>query len=1407
MPELSYNWKRYWYPHGSGITLLENGFLPVPDKNLSVFEKYNDNLVFFDAIANIPCLILLGEPGIGKSRAMKHAVANSALSGAKLDIDLARFGSEERLERELFENDTFLAWISGDHPLYLYLDSLDESRLRVDTITELLVDTLKEYPECIPRLYLRLACRTADWPDDFEAELKELWNEKDVQAYELAPLQQQDVIEAAKQHDRIDSPPNFLHEILEKEVGPLAANPVTLEMLIGLYIQNKRLPVTRYEVYLEGCKKLCHELNQRHKKEDKLDPEQRLAVAARIAACTVFAGHSSICGESANSNYETDDECVPISQLVDEPEGTQIESFRVYRQAVEETLKTALFRGSLSRREWAHHTYAEFLAAWYVKKYMQLPQIKNLLFQGGRVVLQLGQTAAWLASSDDRILREVVNVDPQILTGSDVIMGNVETRTKLIEALLRQIDAGQILNYGLWKRHSSLSHSDLSVQLKPYLEDVEKNFHVRSAAIEIAEIFHQHTIQNILAGLALDDQERIEIRECAARAVFRIGDEQTKARLKPLALIPLNDKEKSRLKEYGVEATWPDHISAQELFATLDVLREEEMPSVYYLSEWVTPRLDTADLPVALAWVKKQPQRHQLSHACASFMDSIIFKSWAYLDIPEIANAFTKAALKRVLYHDPIIANNPLRYPFGSDSPSEEFKQMLHNDDGKRRQILSISLPILAEFDPFPRQIAYSDLIISKDTEWLVQRFNDEESEDLRLVLCDLIVIACDWQDPEQFDFIYNACKNNPSLEKALAYPFDAEPLDSPKGQQFRQMQAERVKIERERAARESRSPIDPPPKERVLSLLEECEADKPEAWWKIIYWMMVNPDSSYNPHHDEEPILDNLPMWGELNEKTKSRIVEAGKNYILVCDPNEYDWLNSSTDYRPVVAGYRAFLWLLNKAPEFILSTVSQDAWQRWASVIIYYAKEPQRKHLEEQEMSLVKTLRKLTYQNAPAEIIGILIRAIDSKNDIDYIKVTRGIDDFWDEHLASAIFEKIQDKTLKPQRFRDLLEHLLKHRFNQAEAFAKTLLSSIPTEDEAKERSIAATCLLLRYTHDAGWPAIWPAFQQDNQFGKEVILKFLPQDGRFYSSYIGQKLTVMQLSSFYIWLANQFPHDQYQKLKRVGLITEEHELAGFRDSMLRHLQEQGTKQAIDELQIIATQFPEADLSWEIIEACKRYRQSSWQPPKPDQILELARKGHTRWIQDGSQLLDAIIESLEKLNREFRGQDGATPTVFHLWNEKPVNTPKDENRVSDYIETYLKQEFEGKSIFLGREVQPRRGNFTDVFVETFIPLSNGDFRDKITIVIEVKGCWHDRLKTAMKTQLVNRYLVPSGYQHGLYLVGWFLCDEWDKSDSRKGKTPKWSFEETQVHFVNQAETLSISGLDVRSFVLDVRWS
>ena len=72
-----------------------------------------------------------------------------------------------------------------------------------------------------------------------------------------------------------------------------------------------------------------------------------------------------------------------------------------------------------------------------------------------------------------------------------------------------------------------------------------------------------------------------------------------------------------------------------------------------------------------------------------------------------------------------------------------------------------------------------------------------------------------------------------------------------------------------------------------------------------------------------------------------------------------------------------------------------------------------------------------------------------------------------------------------------------------------------------------------------------------------------------------------------------------------------------------------------------------------------------------------------------------------------------------------------------------------------------------------------------------------------METQLVNRYLKNNTCQHGLYLVGWFDCQQWDSSDYRKNKAPKISAVEAQKKFNLQAEQLSLSGVTVKSVVLN----
>lgn len=72
-----------------------------------------------------------------------------------------------------------------------------------------------------------------------------------------------------------------------------------------------------------------------------------------------------------------------------------------------------------------------------------------------------------------------------------------------------------------------------------------------------------------------------------------------------------------------------------------------------------------------------------------------------------------------------------------------------------------------------------------------------------------------------------------------------------------------------------------------------------------------------------------------------------------------------------------------------------------------------------------------------------------------------------------------------------------------------------------------------------------------------------------------------------------------------------------------------------------------------------------------------------------------------------------------------------------------------------------------------------------------------------METQLVNRYLADNACSYGLYLVGWFNCQQWDQKDSRKSKAPKMTLEEARKMFDDQAVKLSPSGNVVRAYVLN----
>lgn len=252
MNNIRFNWKRFWNPRGSNLNLADDGYLPDPDSESTRF--WNKDVVSFEEIAELKALVLLGDPGMGKSTVFSEQESfprynQDGSSEQYLFVNLRSYNTDIRLAEDLFESSIFKEWVAGTHSLHLFLDSLDEGLLSINTLAAFLADEFKKLPS--ERLYLRIACRTADWPDLLESGLTEWIGENEVKHYVLAPLRKNDVQEAAQASD-LDAG-LFLAQVESSSVIPFAIKPVTLNFLLSVYQKQGSLPSSQTDLYLKGC--------------------------------------------------------------------------------------------------------------------------------------------------------------------------------------------------------------------------------------------------------------------------------------------------------------------------------------------------------------------------------------------------------------------------------------------------------------------------------------------------------------------------------------------------------------------------------------------------------------------------------------------------------------------------------------------------------------------------------------------------------------------------------------------------------------------------------------------------------------------------------------------------------------------------------------------------------------------------------------------------------------------------------------------------------------------------------------------------------------------------------------------------------------------------------------------------
>jgi predicted NACHT family NTPase len=1194
-----YEWTRFW--------CLREGSISLGRGYLYVLDGYTKDVVTFDKIANTPCLALLGEPGIGKSYALETEIKNLKstlgpdISQQVLFFNLRSYSSDTHLVQDIFEDEKFKDWLSTSYTLHLFLDSLDEGLLRIDTLAALLVDKLKNLP--IERLHLRVACRTAEWSPFLESNLKQLWGGENFKAYELAPLQSKDVWIAAKTEGH--NPEAFLLEIENKAAEPLAAKPVTLKLLLNLYKQHSALPATQAELYERGCLLLCEEENERRKRKWKLTAQQRLRVAARIAAITIFANKASIwmvndTGEQTEADLMIRELAVGFERNAD---GTE---FHVTEDAVLETLyATGLFTSrGVNRLGWQHQTYAEFLAAWYLDCLKLddegiLRVLRHSEDKDGLLVPQLYETSAWIASKRPDIFRRLMQIEPLVLLRSDVLSADDQIRAALTSALLqhfadeKEVDGWEIRSY-----YSKLKHPKLAEQLKPYITDKSQGFLVRRVAIDIAEECQVKELQDDLAIVALDQSEKHYVRVNAAVAISEIGDSQTRAKLRPLALGEAGEDPDAELKGYGLTCVWPEHISAEELFNTIT-----ERPNLYggyraFLNGKLGAGLKPEDLPIALEWVRKEIDvRGGFDFDGKALASEIILKAWDHLDDEKTLDAFVQVVVEKIKHYDEILEDNDNK---------DKLIEMRQDADKRKRVLLKI-FPLLTEQgDWFALDHSIFLRLLDEDVIWILQEITTNEDIQLRDVLIRIVKdFLINWSGvaPDVLTEVYRAIGASEVIKNEFSSFFEPILLDTPEVQKIRtsykELNSKRRNIERD--DEEKDEPLAPPPAERVLLMLDKFEKGMTDAWWQLNLEMTLRDGSKFYGNELEVDIR-KLPGWLNASEETQERIVSAAKKYISDGDPKPEEWIGTNILYRPAFSGYRALWFLWHIEPSFV-EGLSTDIWRKWASAIFHY---PIFNGSGKEVYNIHRKFIASAYHHVPDEIISLLMAELDSLGTPNAVIDFDKIKECWDERLIAALRGKLTEDDLKPELFHKILNVLIKHKDSEAVALAHKLLAlPIPKqEDQQRDALVAATSLLL-YSEDAGWECVWAAINDDEEFGKRVVESVV---SRFRGRDI-VRLSETQIGDFYIWLSKQYPHSEDPKFPMgvAHFVGTREEVARWRDSLLSHLKEHGAPESVEAIEKIAHELPELDwLKWTLIEAKKNTRRHTWKPLQPIEVIDL---------------------------------------------------------------------------------------------------------------------------------------------------------------------------------------------------------
>ncbi len=1372
-------WQRFWVPRGA----LLQSFLGPLEWTAEFLQSVGG--MSLEELRTQHAVVLLGEPGMGKTVTLRQD--ESALkqhcteSGAEpLLLNLASYSSEARLERDLFDNDKVTRWRQGSHALHVILDSFDECRLRIDTVGALLRDRLQDLP--CDRLFLRVACRPALWPGTLEDALRARWPDSFLVA-ELAPLTREDLRAAARAQG--SDPDAFLAEVSRLRASALAVRPVTLKMLLGAF-RRGALPANRWQLYLDGCTELVQENNRDREEslrlQSRLGPTERLAVASRVAALTVLSNRDPIRIDSASSEASFD---ITLDELTGgEEEVRDGQPVPITREALREVLDSGLFRAVEGPRHltWAHRTYEEFLGALFLHQRRMAPaQLRQLLLnpEDSRpgIIPQLQGLAAWLISKDSTFRAFLLELDPWMLLTSDALSMDEGLRAPLVEALLESArrDPATLSPQEARTQFRKLKHPELGSRLRPSLQTPGEEVAVRGTALLIALACEERSLLPECLALALETSAPVRLRAQALDVLRELGGAAPDERLLPLARLDAAEDPQGELRDRILPWLWPEVLPTEQLFEALRAPGDHA--KLEHTQAAIRERLRPQDFPFALRWMQEYLSQTTPYLHLMGLTDAVLRQVFEHLDTPGLLAPYCAALwpkVKRACRADPALQvsyTEPWELPWDwSQRSDDERWRVLEGLTACRKS--PEELRLLAGVKP--------PLLFPRDFALLLQRAEQASSPDEQGHWAHLISCCYPWGSPEPLEAIFQAIARDARLESAFAWLLKPISLEErpPLMRVVHMNMSSLLDVGWERV---HRTP------ERVQQQCEQhlqrIESGQLLEWFPLVE---VLPDT-----RGGEPNLLTSWRWRQLPAETQTRFIQAARSVVRDLRPQSEPWLEGQRV--PWQASlYEAFNLLAAQGPE-VLDTLPEAVWRHWATLILASPASS-----SDQGQRFRRALVERATRHAPVEVMRAFrqLMALAAEEAFKFSgrasTFIHSLAGCWNETLHQMALEVLRNPAT-PLSINDLLfETLLPQQVPEVESFAESMRHE-PGE-LASQRRIQAARVLLTHGPVARVPALWSWLQQDVDFARKVLDR-----AAFHSYAFAERCEPGLLADIYLWIEHHGREPQAPGWSHPWWET-------FQRSILEQLPKKMTRSAETALERLCRELPgDEKLREKLFDTRRLVRARTWTPPSPREILELVGRERRRLVRTGQELLSVVLESLQRLEQKLHAE---TPAIRFLWNEDDTGkrSPKDELHLSDWVKLHLEQDLEGKRIVVNREVEvrpalpSRRGERVDLWVDAIAGQQGAE--DRISLLIEVKLAYHRELWTAMKHQLVERYLSDNQLRYGIYLVGWYACADWDRTTSHP-EEGRVSLERARQLLDAQARALSQGDVQVRAFVLD----